>query len=298
MLKTRACRDDRQKERWMARGGGVIVAADLGGSNTDLLLADRAGAILRTAVQPALSAADSASLLDRILPALGVSRDAVETLVVTGGRHRSLPDAIDGIPLQRVDELAAIGLGGLVAAGVERALVVSMGTGTAMVASDGREHQHAIGLALGGGTLLALAYRLLRTGDPLRIAGLAAQGVPARANLTIADVIGSGVGNLPGDAPAAYLARLAGDRFPDQVDEADVAAALLHLIGQVTGHLAWLTARAMEQERIVFIGHMLDFPIVALAAASFGRALPGGVIVPESPGSAVARGALAAALGR
>ena len=279
----------------------MIVVADLGGSNTDLLLAETDGRILRTAVRPASRSfpfEPAGSLLDAALPALDVARDAVDLLVVTGGRHRSLSDEIDGLPLCHVDELTAIALGGLAAGGVDHALVVSMGTGTAMVATDGTRHRHSIGLALGGGTLLGLGYRLLGTTDPLRVARLAEGSSPARANLTIADLIGSGVGELPGDAPAAYLARLAGDRFNEEVAVADIAAALLGMIGQVTGHLAWLTARAAGQDQIVLIGHMADFPTLTAAASGFGRMLPGGFHVPEAPGTAVARGALVAFLGR
>ncbi|HVC31676.1 MAG TPA: hypothetical protein VND24_10850 [Steroidobacteraceae bacterium] len=284
----------------MTASAGLIVVADLGGSNLDLLLADAGGSIIRTAVRRMrrpLPSEPTQTLIEIALPPLGIARDQAGLLVVTGGRHRALPDAIDGIPLCHVDELTAIALGGLVAGGVDHALVVSMGTGTAMVSTDGTQHRHTIGLALGGGTLLGLAYRLLGTADPLRIAALADSGRSAGASLTIADVIGTGVGELPGDAPAAYLARLAGDRF-EAVAVADIAAALLVMIGQVTGHLAWLTARAVGQDRIVLIGHMADFPILTAAASAFGRSLPGGCIVPEAPGTAVARGALASVLGR
>lgn len=276
------------------RDGGTVVA-DLGGSNTDLLYADGAGRVLRTAVQPALTEPKGTTLLDLALPALGLQRADLTRIVVTGGRHRALPNTIEGLPVCKVDEIAAIACGGLAAAGVDRALVVSMGTGTAMVSTDGVRHQHTIGTALGGGLLLGLSRRLLGTTDPLRIAALAEAGNPARANLTIADIIGSGVGDLPGDAPAAYLARLAG-ASAGEIAPADLAAALLAMIGQVTGQLAWLTARNLKQDCAILTGHMVDFPVVRTYATAFGRLLAGGMIVPEEPGSAIARGALAVAL--
>lgn len=274
----------------------MIAVVDLGGSNADLLLADASGRVLSSTVVPARALRQSSFLSD-LLAAIRVSRLDLDRIAVTGGWTRALPPAIDGLPLQHIDELAAIGRGGLLSAGVERALVVSMGTGTAMVSASAQGFQHAIGLALGGGTLRGLGSRLLGTTEPAEIDALARGGNAARANLTIADIVGEGVGQLPGSAPAAYLARLAGEEA-GAVAPADIAAALLGMIGQVTGHLAVLTARSLQQERLVLIGHMLDFRQVRDAAVAFGRSLPLGVIVPESPGTAVARGALAIALER
>ena len=274
----------------------VIVVADLGGSNTDLLLADAGGVVLRSGLCPAVTPAATASFLEQLLAPLAVGRADVERLVVTGGRHRMLPDAIEGLQLTHVDEIAAIARGGLESAGCARALVVSMGTGTAFVAADGDRAGHRGGVALGGGTVRGLGARLLGTTDPGRIAALAEAGRPRGADLTVADLVGSGVGMLPGDMPAAYLARL-GDASADAVTPEDIAAGVLDMIGHVVGHLALLTARLAGHDTIVVVGHMPEFAVVRRALQRFEAALGGPIIVPDEPGLAVARGALAIALG-
>jgi type II pantothenate kinase len=269
----------------------MLIVADLGGSNTDLLLADDAGEVVRSVVFPPLDPSEGRTLLDGMFTPLGASADEITAVVVTGGRHRRIGDTIAGTPVRHVDEIEAIGIGGLLAADVPRALVVSMGTGTAFVSAEPERVAHAAGVALGGGTLRGLAMRLLGTADHTAIAALAEQGSPRGADLTVADIVGGDVGILPGDMPAAYFARLVdGEPSPP-----DIAAGILDMIGHIATHMALLTARVHGHDTVVLVGHMLEFPTVVRAARRFQYALGGTFIVPPEPGFAVARGALAIA---
>lgn len=267
----------------------MLVVADLGGSNTDLLLADDAGVPVRSAVRPSLEPMQTQSFLDELLAPLRVSAGEIRTIAVTGGRHRRLAETLCDIPVLHIDEIEAIGRGGLVAAAVSRALVVSMGTGTAFVSAEPERIAHAAGVALGGGTLRGLARRLLGTADHTEIAALAAGGNPRGADLTIADIVGGDVGILPGDMPAAYFARL----LDSDPSPSDIAAGILDMIGHIAAHMAMLTARIHGHDTVVMIGHMLEFPTVVRAARRFQYALGGSFLVPPDPGLAVARGALA-----
>lgn len=269
----------------------MLVVADLGGSNTDLLLADDAGAVVRSVVCPPLEPSDDHVFLEALTAPLGAPAGDVTAIVVTGGRHRRIGEVVAGVPVRHIDEIEAIGVGGLVAAGVPRALVVSMGTGTAFVSAEPSRVAHAAGVALGGGTLRGLAKRLLGTADHVEIAELARQGNPRGADLTVADIVGGDVGIIPGDMPAAYFARLLdGDPSPP-----DIAAGILDMIGHIATHMALLTARMHGHDTVVLVGHMVDFPAVVRAAHRFQYALGGDFIVPAEPGFAVARGALAVA---
>jgi type II pantothenate kinase len=269
----------------------MLVVADLGGSNTDLLLADDGGTVIRSVVCPTLEPSESRSFLDAMLVPLSAPAHAVAAVVVTGGRHRRIGETIAGTPVRHVDEIEAVGRGGLLAADVSRALVVSMGTGTAFVSAEPDRIAHAAGVALGGGTLRGLATRLLGTANHAEIAALAEQGHPRGADLTVADIVGGDVGILPGDMPAAYFARLAdGDPSPP-----DIAAGILDMIGHIATHMALLTARVHGHDTVVLVGHMLEYPTVVRAARRFQYALGGTFIVPPDPGFAVARGALAIA---
>lgn len=273
----------------------MLLVADLGGSNTKLLLARENGAEQRSALLPALVVDANAGLLPRLAAAVGLEPTDVTRLIVTGGRHHRLGDHLGRTPVAHITELAAIGRGGLLCAGLERALVVSMGTGTAMVSAESGRAVHAGGLALGGGTLRGLGRRLLGASDPAALAALAARGRPFGAAISIAEIIGGGIGGaFGGEMPAAYFGRL--DNAELVVSDADIAAGLLDMIGHITGHMASLTARAIGHESVVLTGQMVTFDGVREAALRFGGGLAGGMVAPPEPGFAAVRGALALAL--
>jgi type II pantothenate kinase len=274
----------------------MIVVADLGSSNTDLLLADADGEIVGSAVRPAVLPAAGDAFLHEISAPLAVAPERVHLIAVTGGRHRLLPERIAGVPLCHVDEIAAISRGGLAAGGVERAVIVSMGTGTALVVADGEQGRHAGGVALGGGTLRGLSARLLGTTDPARIAALALRGDPRGVDYTVADITAGGIGILPGTMPAAYLARLADESGTREDEPADIAAGLLDMIGHIAMHMGMLTARIAGLDTLVFTGHMVEYAGVRRAIRRLEGRYEGRIIIPPEPGLAVARGALLVAL--
>ena len=74
------------------------------------------------------------------------SKFTVHAIAASGGGSRLISDEILGLPVKRVDEIKAIGLGGLFLAKKDRGLVVSAGTGTALAAAyeGGKIIRHAV----------------------------------------------------------------------------------------------------------------------------------------------------------
>jgi len=205
--------------------------------------------------------ADTA-VLARALHELGVDADEVARVAVTGGRSRTLPDTWSGVPLAKVTEPEAIGRGGLALAGVRRALVVSCGTGTAMVMAD-RDlgtYRHVSGTAVGGGTLVGLGQALLGERDALALADLASTGDASGVDTTLGEVLGGGVGDLPPEATAVNLGRLADLAEPPAA--ADLAAGLVTMVAQVIALLAINAARAHDLTDVVATGRLAQLTSV------------------------------------
>ena len=140
------------------------AAIDFGITNTDV--------ILRNGNQISHSRLSSTQLpiLDQLREVIHLVEDppgSIERVAVTGGRYRSLPEQAGLLPLVKINEVQAIGAGGLHLARLEQALVVSAGSGTAMVAARGTSAAHVTGSAVGGGTLQGLAQQILGTHDPI-----------------------------------------------------------------------------------------------------------------------------------
>jgi type II pantothenate kinase len=199
--------------------------------------------------------ADTA-LLALALERLGVAPPDLARIAVTGGRSRTLPDAWAGVPIHKVAEPEAIGRGGLALSGLRRALVVSCGTGTAMVLADRDlgSYRHVSGTAVGGGTLVGLGHALLDERDPLALAALAAAGDASGVDTTLGEVLGGGVGDLPPEATAVNLGRLADLAQPPA--RADLAAGLVTMVAQVIALIAINASRAFDLADVVAVGRL------------------------------------------
>ena len=235
------------------------------------------------------------SVLDQLCSVLSSFEDLTDPfkrVAVTGGRYRNLPDATENIPLVKISEAEAIGRGGLALSDLEEALIVSAGSGTAMVAARRNDYAHITGSAVGGGTLQGLASLLLGTNNALEIDRLAMLGDANHADLTLVETVGDRVGKLPADANAVNFGRLAREMV--DLTPADRAAGLVRLVGQVIAVIAINAARAEGLDTVVVIGHLVDLPSVRKVLTEVAGYYTAKIIVPDNPGAGTALGALLA----
>lgn len=177
---------------------------------------------------------------------------------VTGGGAARIAAALDDLGVQQVSEFAAWARGAQALAGragwalPQRYLLVSLGTGTSILEIDGATFQRVGGTALGGGTLLGLARLLCGAESFAEAAALAARGERGRVDLLVRDVYPEGEIALPPDLTASNFAKLA-SREP-----ADLAHALMGLLGENIGITCTAVAYARAIETLVFGGSALE----------------------------------------
>jgi type II pantothenate kinase len=270
------------------------LGLDFGQTNLDGVLLD-GERIVHTWQQDTMIPSSEAELRDllesHVLMENSLQFSDLEWIGTTGGRHRDLPSVVNGVPVRPVSEAQAVGRGGLALANLERALVVSAGTGTAMISSKGKTFAHVTGSAVGGGTLLGLSRILLGTTDPFEVARLASLGDPAGVDSTLQDVIGGGIGHLPADATAVNLGRLG--TLESAPKREDLAAGLVTLVSQVIAVIALNAAKANDLEKIVIVGHLPDLePVRAALIRVWGfYGVTPDPVIPERRGFATALGA-------
>jgi type II pantothenate kinase len=228
----------------------MIVGIDIGGSTTDAVVLDDVVHVVSVEASDPVAAA--AGALGKLVSALACPLNAITAIAATGGGARLLGRDLLGVPVHTVSEITAIGLGGSTLAGKARALVVSMGTGTAMVSVQDGAIQHVSGTGVGGGTLLGLSKHLLNVVRLETLEQLAARGDLSRIDLTVGDVAGGPVGNLPADATASNFGKLSSD-----VTAEDKARALINMIAEVIVSLSVTAARASGLSDIVLTGKLL-----------------------------------------
>jgi len=261
----------------------MSASFDLGISNIDILLR-RGSQLEHTCLpntgRPVLEQFEA--LLERFGP--------LKRAAVTGGQYRLLPDQVGGTRLVKISEVAAIGRGGLYLSKLEEALVVSGGSGTAMVAARGRTATHVTGSAVGGGTLQGLGRLLLGKTDPLEIDRLALQGDANHVDLTLVEAVGAAVGRLPLNANAVNFGLVVQEGV--LLLPQDVAAGLVRLVGQVIAVIAINAAHAEGLENIVVTGHLVDLLSVRQVLDEVAGFYGAKIIIPPNPGTGTALGAL------
>ncbi len=208
---------------------------DVGISTTDAVGSWAPGAAVSLSTESPVESATAA--VERLLASGPPAGEDV--IAATGvGSHR-LPARLCGLRLERIPEIEAIGRGGIARSGRSEALVVSFGTGIAMVSVRGGEMRHVVpGTGVGGGCLRGLARALLGTDDLETIAALASRGDRRALDMTIGEVAGGPLGALPEDGTAANFAK-----FAPETPREDVAAALVNLIAETA---LWTTLLGLQ----------------------------------------------------
>lgn len=190
--------------------------------------------------------------VSRRVDALGPAR-----VVATGGGAAVFAEALAGHHVERVSEFDAWARGAPLVAQAEgvalpaRHLLVSLGTGTSILAIDGPRVTRAGGTAIGGGTALGLAKLLLAVERFDDLVALAARGDRRRVDLLVSEVYPDMEASVARNLTASNFAKI------DSTRPEDLAHALMGLVGETVVLVSLGLARAAGTETVVFCGTTL-----------------------------------------
>ena len=95
----------------------------------------------------------------------GIGLDKIDCVMMTGAGSASIDKPIYSVKCNAVSEFSCIGQGGLYLSKLDEAVVISMGTGTALVYAKRNENnietKYLGGTGVGGGTLVGLTRKIL-----------------------------------------------------------------------------------------------------------------------------------------
>jgi len=217
----------------------MILGVDFGSSYTDAVL------MKGESIKKCTTFGDER--LDVIL--FKLANVKIDKAVVTGSRSREYGYKINGVPIKKIDEINAIGLGGLYVGGKKEALIVSVGSGTAMVSCRDKI-KHVGGTPVGGKTLTGLSKLLMGTDDLSKISKLANLGDLSKVDLQLKEIYPDGIGLLPASATASHFGKLGEHKVED------VAAGLVNMVAQTIGTLAVFGAKAYGHKDIILTGRL------------------------------------------
>jgi len=267
----------------------MIIGIDVGASTTKTVALEGLRTIGLASVETTDAEASASRALKELVTTMGRDLEDVAAVAVSGCGARRIGKELLGKSVRKVDEIRAIGVGGLALSGKREGLVVSMGTGTALVVAreEGKRVFHVGGTGVGGGTLLGLSARMLRTQSFEALEEMAAAGDTRKLDLTVADIAVGPIGVVPGWATASNLGRIR-----DDASENDVAAAIFNLVSQVIGMIAVFAARAYGLERdVVLVGGLARSPLITRSIREVTEMFHVELCVPQNSEYCVAIGA-------
>ncbi len=234
---------------------GKVIGIDLGGSTTKIVGFDG-----KTMISPFLVRANDpiASVYGAFGKFLSINSfkiEDIEQIMVTGVGSSFVDSRLFGIPTAKVDEFMAIGLGGLFLSNLKKAIIVSMGTGTALVKAENNAAVHLGGTGIGGGTLLGLSNRMLNVRHFDELIETASEGNLSNVDLTIGDISKEVLETLPSETTASNFGKLS-----DLVTKADLALGIINLVFQTIGMVAVFNTRIDNTKDVVLTGNLTNVP--------------------------------------
>ncbi len=254
----------------------MLLGIDIGGTTTKIagFRKNRVCGVISVQADDPVTSASGA--LGKFTDQFSLKLKDIEKIAITGVGADSMGKELFGIPLIRVPEFNSIGHGGLFLSGLKKAIVVSMGTGTAIVLADGMEIRHLGGSGVGGGTLVGLARYVLNTIDFQNIVELAGEGNLGNVDLNISDISQVELGNIPLSATASNFGK-----HSDKASQCDLALGLINLVCQTIGLMGVFASREEKVDQIVLTGKLVKLPQAGHIFARLGKLFCKKFIIPD-----------------
>lgn len=237
----------------------IIIGIDIGGSSTKIVGFDCSGKE-KQLIEPIFVKAEDP--LTSIYGAFGkftstnqLSISDISKIMVTGVGSTYISEPLYNIPSERISEFKSLGLGGLYLSGLPKTLVISMGTGTALVyAEKGKKPLHLGGTGVGGGTLIGLSKQLLGMDTVDHISDLAKNGNLRKVDLKVGDMTGKE--SLTDDKYSGTMTASNFGNISDLADKSDMALAIINMVFETIAMVSIFAARSYNIKDMVLTGNL------------------------------------------
>lgn len=256
----------------------IIVGIDVGGSTTKIVGFDGDTLLPPLMVRATDPIASVYGAFGKFTSENRISLSDIREVRVTGVGAAFLEESIYGLKTMRIHEFTANARGGLYLSKLPRAIIVSMGTGTAYVYADGSGGEYLGGTGVGGGTVIGLSKKLLGVTEPSHIAALAETGNLSNIDLRINDISRSAINSILSDnATAANFGKA-----DDLASREDIALGIFNMVYETIGMMAVFAARQKESRDVVLIGNLAGLPHAHVTFASLEKMFGMHFLIPEN----------------
>lgn len=238
----------------------TIIGIDVGGSTTKIV-GFRLRDSKRELIEPQFVRANDP--ITSIYGAFGkftaendLKLSDIDHVLMTGVGSSFVDKPLYELDCRMVPEFSCVGLGGLYLSGLDEAIVVSMGTGTALIHAkrDGAQYKlkYLGGTGVGGGTLLGLSKKIIGIDNIDHIEQLCQGGDLSKVDLRISDISNEKL--YPGinvDLTAANFGNLS-----DLAGKNDLALGIVNMVAETIAMISVFAARGHNINDIVLTGNL------------------------------------------
>ncbi len=234
----------------------MILGIDIGGSTTDIVGFKEEEMVGHLTVEASDPLTSATGALGSFLEKENLNLSDIEKIAVTGVGSSYVKRDLFGIKTVKIPEFEAIGSGGAYLTKLQKAVIVSMGTGTAIVYNDNGSITHLGGTGVGGGTIVGLGNAILNSSDYQDIVDMADAGSLQNVDLRVKDISLDQIGDLKPDITASNFGKL--NKKPSR---SDYALGIINLVFQTAGMLSVFAAQVRDCEDIVITGKLSSLGI-------------------------------------
>ncbi len=244
-----------------------VIGIDVGGSTTKIVGFKKGKSGSRELISPFLVRATDPitsiyGAFGRFTSQNGLSLADIDKVMVTGVGATHMQQPIYDLSCQTVPEFSAVGLGGLYLSGLDEAIIVSMGTGTALVHAKRKGDRTNIdylgGTGVGGGTLLGLVRKMTGIETVEHIEEICREGNLDNIDLRVKDISKNAkYTGVNEDLTAANFGKVS-----DLATNADIALGVANMVAETVAMISVFAAKGHNIKDVVIIGNLTNIEAV------------------------------------
>ncbi len=260
----------------------TVIGIDVGGSTTKIV-GFRAGELISPFLVRATDPITSIyGAFGKFTSENALSLSDIDRVMVTGVGSTHMTNPIYSLDCRTVPEFSAVGLGGLYLTGLDEAVIVSMGTGTAIVHAEktesGTEISYLGGTGVGGGTLMGLTKRMTGVDTIEHIEKLCEGGNLDEVDLRVKDISSnSELTGVKENLTASNFGKLS-----DMATHSDIALGVANMVAETVAMVSMFAAKGKGIRDIVLIGNLTNIKPVRDTFEGLGADFDVNFRIPEN----------------
>lgn len=262
----------------------TVIGIDVGGSTTKIVGFKKSEKEM-TLIEPLFVRATDA--ITSVYGAFGkftmqndLTLEDIDKVLMTGVGSSFMNKPIYSLDCQKVSEFECVGRGGLYLSGLDEAIVVSMGTGTAIMYATNKggetETRYLGGTGVGGGTLLGLSKKMLGVDSIEHLEQLAADGNLDNIDLRICDISSDEDFQINSNLTASNFGKLS-----DIANNNDLALGIANMVAETIAMLSIFAARSFNVKNVVLTGNLTALKSITDVFESLEKNFGVRFIIPE-----------------